>query len=58
MSQEPEELDENDELGQIEAVEMIQNEVEPDPYVEDKDYDPANDEVNPEEREHEWQSQL
>ncbi len=43
----PRALDPSDELGQEEAVDLPDEEVEADEYVEDPDYDPGNDDIDP-----------
>lgn len=45
---ETEELTPDDELGQLEALDPPDIEAEEADYVEDPDYDPANDELDPE----------
>jgi hypothetical protein len=46
-------LDENDEFGQVEAVEIPVGSVEEDPYYLDPNYDESLSSVNPEEMGHE-----
>jgi hypothetical protein len=48
MTREPEKLlDENDELGMVEAAYAPQSEVPSDRYVEDKNYDEALSDLDP-----------
>lgn len=42
-------LDPDDELGNIEAGEVPEGAVEPDPYIEDPNYNPEIGDVDPEE---------